>query len=81
MNSISHRISTVGIQVMNSQDLDGCRMVIISSKFRIHHRISNSKSHVEEVGPNGYEISKRRLVFGVEDTVEIQVANWKDLSN
>ncbi|NVK05737.1 MAG: hypothetical protein HWD92_13000 [Flavobacteriia bacterium] len=56
-------------------------------------QIQNSPSDIEfkvtrgfgwqtvEVGPNGGEISNRRLKFGVQDTVRIEVDNWKDLSN
>lgn len=35
--------------------------------------------HTVEVGPNGYEISNRVLKFGTQDTVYINVENWKDL--
>lgn len=34
--------------------------------------------HTVETGKNGYEISNRKLSFGIQDTIDLVVHNWKD---
>lgn len=60
------------------------------SDGRYVFRVANTPDNIEfkvtrggswgtvETGPNGYEISNRILEFGIQDTVEITVYNWKD---